>query len=130
MRNSIDDKTSLPDHSEKTMETPSVGTVTARMFGSKKKSLIYDNIVGHLPNGRPLNIRTHNPNIKIIAPPISKTFLQSVESRKSSIEAPRDLFVKEGEEQLQSIQLQSPPQMSKTKSKGAASRRLGATRNS
>jgi hypothetical protein len=87
VRNSIEEKTSLPDLSEKTMETPSIGTVTARMFGSTKKSLIYDNIVGHLPNGRPLNIRTHNPNIKIIAPtPIQKSFLQSVESKRSSIE--------------------------------------------
>ena len=90
MRNSIDENTSLPDHSEKTLETPSIGTVTARMFGSTKKSLIYDNIVGHLPNGRPLNIKTHNPNIKIINPvPAQKTFL----NRKSSIEI-------EGEEQM------------------------------
>ena len=88
MRNSVDEKTSFPDQSERTLETTSIGTVTARMFGSKKKSLIYDNVVGLLPNGKPLNIKTHSPNIKIIGPStVSKNFLQSVESHNSSIRA-------------------------------------------
>jgi hypothetical protein len=50
------------------METPLVGTVTARAYGTHKKSMIYDNIVGMLPNGKSLNIKTHSPDVRIVAP--------------------------------------------------------------
>ena len=68
-RRSIDENASLHDRSENnTMDTPYIPAVKTRTYGRNKKSVIYDNMVGMLPNGKPLNIKTHSPNVKIIAP--------------------------------------------------------------
>lgn len=61
--------TPVEDPEDAMLSSPvTIGSVTTRTFGTNKKSIVYDHVVGLLPNGKPLNVMTHGDHIKVIVP--------------------------------------------------------------